>query len=90
MVSLGPSALIRRNFNASAFSDIIEKSVLPAVVCARPFPFSPWQSPHPTTSHLTNWHKARSIKKNFSQFDLEDPNWPTQSPDLKHHPTALG
>lgn len=47
MVWLGPSALIRRNFNASAFSDIIEKSVLPAVVCARPFPFSPWQSPPP-------------------------------------------
>ncbi len=35
-------------------------------------------------------HKAWTVKKWFSQFGVEELDWPAQSPDLNPRPTPLG
>ena len=68
-------APMKGNLMATAHSYVSGKNptCFVSIVCVWPFPFPM------TMAHV---HRASSMKKRFSQFGLEELDWPVQNPEL--------
>ena len=72
----GPLVPVKGTLNASAYQEILDNFMLPSL--RKQFGDGPFLFQH----DCTPVNKARSIKTWMSEFDVEELDWPAQSPDL--------